>query len=244
MTEPHIGFDRHAREQRERWLALTPEQRLAWLERAKRFARVARGAPIMPGPNGSPGLPAAAMATLREIAERWLEVVPRAVENLRIAHPGERFYAAAFWLLYCDYTKILVPALGASSEAHVELHEAADPASSTRWRPAEWNWPVIDAAVDALRPSYERLSASMKQRSRAEWDQIVGAHEQMLARVARELTRRLRGSTPGLAHFVVVVLEDRDGDERRDDLVRASVDASILETLPGILAGARPPVTS
>jgi hypothetical protein len=34
-------FERHAREQRERWLALTPEERLFWLERAKRFARLA-----------------------------------------------------------------------------------------------------------------------------------------------------------------------------------------------------------
>lgn len=35
------AFDRHAAEQRARWLALTPEERLMWLERAKRFAREA-----------------------------------------------------------------------------------------------------------------------------------------------------------------------------------------------------------
>jgi hypothetical protein len=35
---------RVARSQRERWLALTPEQRLIWLERAERFERAAREA--------------------------------------------------------------------------------------------------------------------------------------------------------------------------------------------------------
>jgi len=44
VTARDEGFERHAREQRERWLALTPEQRLQWLERAKRFARLALAA--------------------------------------------------------------------------------------------------------------------------------------------------------------------------------------------------------
>lgn len=35
------AFENHAREQRSRWLELTPEERLRWLERAKRFARIA-----------------------------------------------------------------------------------------------------------------------------------------------------------------------------------------------------------
>jgi hypothetical protein len=48
MAEPSDGFERHAQEQRERWLKLTPEQRLLWLERAKRFARIALAAPRSP----------------------------------------------------------------------------------------------------------------------------------------------------------------------------------------------------
>lgn len=44
MSKRAADFARHAREQRERWLALTPEQRLMWLERAKRFERAARDA--------------------------------------------------------------------------------------------------------------------------------------------------------------------------------------------------------
>ena len=44
MTDRDAAFERHAREQRERWLALTPEERLLWLERAKRFARMALAA--------------------------------------------------------------------------------------------------------------------------------------------------------------------------------------------------------
>lgn len=41
MSKTPTGFAEHAMEQRRRWLTLTPEQRLAWLEGAKRFARLA-----------------------------------------------------------------------------------------------------------------------------------------------------------------------------------------------------------
>ena len=41
MTTRREGFERHTREQLARWVALTPEERLRWLERAKRFVREA-----------------------------------------------------------------------------------------------------------------------------------------------------------------------------------------------------------
>ena len=44
MRDRAADFERHAREQRDRWLALTPEERLLWLERAKRFERAVRAA--------------------------------------------------------------------------------------------------------------------------------------------------------------------------------------------------------
>lgn len=44
MNQRDEAFARHERERRARWLALTPEERLLWLERAKRFARLARDA--------------------------------------------------------------------------------------------------------------------------------------------------------------------------------------------------------
>jgi hypothetical protein len=56
-NEPKDGFERHAEEQRERWLKLTPEQRLLWLERAKRFARMALAAPRAPRREPSDGDP-------------------------------------------------------------------------------------------------------------------------------------------------------------------------------------------
>jgi hypothetical protein len=49
MSERDEAFARHEREQRARWLALTPEERLLWLERAKRFARLARDAAAAKG---------------------------------------------------------------------------------------------------------------------------------------------------------------------------------------------------
>ena len=44
---PPGGFARHAEEQAARWQELTPEQRLRWLERAKRFARKVQEAPLV-----------------------------------------------------------------------------------------------------------------------------------------------------------------------------------------------------
>ncbi len=46
QRDPRQGeaFAEHAREQRERWLRLTPEERLLWLERTKQFVRIARAA--------------------------------------------------------------------------------------------------------------------------------------------------------------------------------------------------------
>ena len=38
------GWALHAEERRRSWLALTPEQRLRWLEQAKEFCRLALGA--------------------------------------------------------------------------------------------------------------------------------------------------------------------------------------------------------
>lgn len=52
MKETSVeGFARHAEEQAARWQALTPEQRLRWLERAKRFARKVQDARlVVPAP--------------------------------------------------------------------------------------------------------------------------------------------------------------------------------------------------
>ena len=38
----HDGWHQHACEQRRAWLALSPRQRLRWLEQAKAFAALAR----------------------------------------------------------------------------------------------------------------------------------------------------------------------------------------------------------
>lgn len=55
MTKTHEdGWKRHEAEQRRAWIKLTPAQRLAWLEEAKRFADAAKRAR-----RGSPGESAA-----------------------------------------------------------------------------------------------------------------------------------------------------------------------------------------
>ena len=43
-TTAESGWKVHEQEQRRAWLRLTPAQRLAWLEEAKRFAEIAQRA--------------------------------------------------------------------------------------------------------------------------------------------------------------------------------------------------------
>ena len=43
-TVPENGWRAHEEEQRRAWLRLTPAERLAWLEEAKRFAEMAKRA--------------------------------------------------------------------------------------------------------------------------------------------------------------------------------------------------------
>ena len=157
----------------------------------------------------------------------WHDTGCRTLADLAAAHPDERLYAAAFHLFYNDGAQILSPALAANTEGC---------AADDRFAPPEWRWDVLDAASDAMRPWYLRLTEEFL--TGADDDEAVNsldaAHDAAMARVCRAMTATARRGgihatlPPG---FVVVILEGQRGDEEAD-LIRASVDPEVLPTVP------------
>jgi hypothetical protein len=165
----------------------------------------------------------------------WHDSGCRTLTDFAAAHPGERLYAAAFHLFYSDGAKILSPALAANTEAAVHQNYGY----STRFAPPEWRWAVLDAASDAMRPWYQRLTeeyfapASTDAEQDAALDALEVAHDAAMARVCKAMTAtarsgRIHDSLP--ANFVVVILAGERGDEEAG-LIRASVDPQVLTTV-------------
>jgi hypothetical protein len=135
------------------------------------------------------------------------------------------------------------PALAANTEA-------AGYDDSTRFAPPEWRWDVLEAASEAMRPWYQRLTeefltpggatlpahgAALPAHDAA-LPALEAAHDGAMARVCRRMTATARrggvsGSlTPG---FAVLILEGQRGDAEAD-VLRASVDPQILPTVPSL----------
>ena len=166
----------------------------------------------------------------------WHDTGCRCLADIAASHPDESLYAAAFHLFYSDGDKILPPALAANTEAAVHQSDGY----STRFAPPEWRWDVLDAASEAMRPWYDRLTKELLGSGSADVAQdeainaLEAAHDGAMARVCKALTATARRggihkSIP--ADFVVVVLEGQRGDEEAD-LIRASVDPQVLATVP------------
>lgn len=166
---------------------------------------------------------------LAEVETGFLEVLPDVIEGHLREHAQERVYAAAFWLFYCDRSRLLPPAFAFNSESAVRTEGQGGAAWSTRWVPAEWVWPVVDAVTAAIASRYAALSAVMAGAMESEWEALESAHDAVVTRVARSLNDRFHRDD-----FVVVALEDRDGPERYEALVRGSVDPERLARLDGI----------
>ncbi|WP_432988625.1 DUF4303 domain-containing protein [Dactylosporangium sp. CA-233914] len=166
----------------------------------------------------------------------WHDSGCRTLAGLAAVHPGERLYAAAFHLFYSDDNEILPPALAANTEAAVDQRSGY----STRFAPPEWRWDVLDAASDAMRPWYRRIteefltSAGNAAGRDAALDALAAAHDAAMARVCKAMTAtarqgRIHSSLP--TNFFVVILEGQRGDEEADP-IRASVDPQVLATVP------------
>lgn len=179
---------------------------------------------------------------LDQIETAWLRVAAAAITRVVRANATETFYAAAFWLFYCDYTTMGAPALAMNAESAIALHQTNDDAWSTRWAPAEWRWPVLDEACDAMQPHYTRLSDAMAAAPHSAWDELITAHDRMIARVAKALSGQLHSRTGELGHsklppnFVVAVIDDQRESPDFEDLLRSSVEPDQLDLFRDLLA--------
>lgn len=179
-------------------------------------------------------------ALLRQIASTWQEEAYRAILDVARISPNDVLYGSAFWLFYCDYSQILTPALAVNSETFVTTHEDNDAVWSTRWVPAEWKWPVLDSACDPLKPLYALLTRAMQSASRAEWNNLITTHDQMISTVARDLTSQIRRRSTDVnlnvsSYFVVAAIDDRRDMVDYNALVRSSVSPDQLDSLEGLI---------
>ncbi len=178
--------------------------------------------------------------SLDEIERVWLAASTRALHDVMHAHPSMSFYAAAFHMFYCDDSQILTPSLAVNAESYVTTENDRESTWTTRWALPEWNWPVLDDASDAMKPIYSRLSHAMVDASQSDWLELIASHDEMMARVARELTRQIHTTSDFQAftlpvNFVVAVLEGQRDTEDYNALVRASIEPDRFAQLEGVL---------
>lgn len=170
---------------------------------------------------------------------------------------GEPLYAAAFHLFYADGTQIVPPALAANTEA-------AGYDDSTRFAPPEWRWDVLEAASEAMRPWYQRLTeefltpggatlpahgaalpahdaalpahrAALPAHDAA-LPALEAAHDGAMARVCRRMTATARrgGVSGSLTPGFAVLILEGQRGDAEADVLRASVDPQILPTVPSL----------
>jgi hypothetical protein len=122
-----------------------------------------------------------------------------------------------FFCLYGDYGQILPPAFSASSEAASQ---------GARWDPPDWRWQIRHPARE-LTPLYAPLAPLDV--DDATYERLWEEHIDMLSRVSRRLTARLRGAAPTRLspHFFVGIIDFAQGEEALDYL-RRSVDETTL----------------
>lgn len=162
-------------------------------------------------------------------------VVEDAVQALRgvlAAHPGERFYAAAFHGLYRERDgPVLLPSLAANSLAGLD----GPPAGrfwDAAWNPPDWRWDLIEFESEALGTGAQAAVAAM-QATRQAW--LAGERDciDMLVGAAAKIRQAL-GDAPQLAPDFVVFLHDEEGGPA---LVRRCIgDAAFARLFPEEMA--------
>ncbi len=180
--------------------------------------------------------------SLDQMETAWLREAPRAIAEVVRSSSAEIFYGAAFWLFYCDYSQILTPALGLNSESFVTYHEDQGEGWSDRWVPAEWHWPVLDQACDAMKPAYARISESMEGclASRMACVDIRTRSDDCTRPPATSRGRaRAEGETSPVSELQSILWSlpstINEKKEEYNALVRASVSSNRLEQIKGLI---------
>jgi len=166
---------------------------------------------------------------LKRIEEEWDRVAPGLIAAQLKAHPTKQFYAAAFWLFYCDYTMLGCPCLAMDSE---ENFASAEP-KYDRWTPPNWKFDVVDTP-DALSDMYDLFEG---EHDDDVWEEIMEGHKQAIARVCLSVTAKARRGVdefeglPMHPRFVVGIFEEREGGEEYVRLAELSVAPEIIGEL-------------
>jgi hypothetical protein len=164
-----------------------------------------------------------------EIEAVFAQISLRVRDTLRtLPAPPSAVYAGAFWLFYCDYTR-----LGEPCFAYNEVGAGDE----GKWSPPEWKVDVDDDMVKALSPLYRELETLMTGQGDDAWDQLIEYQWNFFSELCQQLTREakvLLGHWSLTDDFVFAILEEREGDEIYTRLVEASVGGALARRL-GIL---------
>ena len=153
------------------------------------------------------------------LEDAWVRAATDALVGLATAHPDERIYAGAFWMLYGDYSSIQVPAFGANAESAAE---------GQRWAPPDWAWSMGNDAHEHVRTLSDPLQDL--EIDEGAFEALWAEHIAMLGRVCRRVTSAMRAGDHAGAFtsaFFVGIL-DQSQDEALAYL-KQSADEATLE---------------
>jgi|GEM_PF-6453556 len=173
--------------------------------------------------------------TLAEIERKWLNVAVDAICDASLKYLPSKTYAAAFWLLYYDYTFFGVPCFAINHEEHLSAKGIG-----SRWPPPEWNEDVHDC-YQQIQPLYTNLSKLLEGKADETWDNVAQGHYNALFRISKSLTSKYHsgegrfGSIDKHPDFFVSIIELREPDEMYEWLLKNSVEEKWLSKAEGIL---------
>ena len=164
------------------------------------------------------------------------EEVIESLIDLTMASP---VYAGAFWGFYCDYDVIHPPCFALNTIDRIDSSTIAG--TKVKWIPPEWKLDVIDNVTDSLMPSYEKLSDLLRDQDDEVWEDVIEKNYLLYCEICKKLTDRARSNEGNFSRwnktddFLILILEEKDGDEMYNWLVESSVSAEILSEIDGIL---------
>lgn len=173
----------------------------------------------------------------RRLETAWIEAVEQGLCELFESNPDEKFYCAAFWLFYGDYTMLGQPCVALAAESDVKAR-----GEGIRWTPPNWRLDMYAPIAARLAPHY--LSFQEVSVSDVTFERLYDQHFDTVARACVKLTERARSDWvhrwPNCVDsmFLVAIIEERDAALLRAGL-RKSVAPTVLSQFPTLAKWAR-----
>ena len=157
---------------------------------------------------------------VERILKAWEQDAERIIVDKVEAWAPETVYCAAFWLFYFDYTVINCPCFALNTV------EAAADAPEYAWHAPDFK-DDGSAPTEQMEALYADLSKALEGEPEDVWDDVEEALRVGLAQLCRRLTKRIRDDSAVSVsdHFVVCILEERDGDEEFERLFELSIES-------------------